>query len=150
MQRSTGDSFFLHPPPHTRVLCPPRGSYILHLKLAQSSPHASLGDISVCDVTPHAQVRIAFISSSGPQTVPAFPALYGGLLPDSASTPLKLALADPPQACNITGDPRKWAGRAVLAVRGGCSFTQKARVAQAGNATLLVLYNDASGIAPQD
>lgn len=69
-------------------------------------------------------------------------------MPELPGPPLPLALAEPPDACHVGGGPRKWAGQAVLAARGGCSFAEKARVAQAGNATLLVIYNDTPGALP--
>ena len=91
------------------------------------------------------QIRIAFNSSTGLEEIPAFPALFGAPVPDLPGAPLPLALADPTDGCQVNGDPKKWAGRAVLVGRGGCSFAEKARVAQAGNATLLIIYNDVPG-----
>jgi len=85
---------------------------------------------------------VAFNSSTGPVALQAFPALFGGTLPGGGGPPLRLGLADPAHGCNASADPEQWTGHAVLARRGACSFADKARAAQAGNASLLILYND--------
>jgi hypothetical protein len=88
------------------------------------------------------QVRVAFNTSDGPVALQAFPALFGGALAADGGPPLRLGLADPAHGCNASSD------QAVLARRGACSFAEKARAAQAGNATLLILYNDDDSGAP--
>ena len=88
------------------------------------------------------QVRVAFNTSDGPVDMQAFPALFGGALPVGDGPLLRLGIAEPAHGCNASSDPARWAHQAVLARRGACSFADKARAAQAGNATLLILYND--------
>lgn len=88
------------------------------------------------------QVRVAFNTSDGPVAEQAFPALFGGALPLDGGRPLRLGLAEPAHGCNASADPARWTHHAVLARRGDCSFADKARAAQAGNATLLILYNN--------
>jgi hypothetical protein len=94
------------------------------------------------------QVRVAFNTSDGPVALQAFPALFGGALAADGGPPLRLGLADPAHGCNASSDPARWTHQAVLARRGACSFAEKARAAQAGNATLLILYNDDDSGAP--
>ena len=68
--------------------------------------------------------------------------MFGGPLPVGSGQPLRLGLAEPAHGCNASADPARWTHHAVLAQRGTCSFADKARAAQAGNATLLILYNN--------
>ena len=95
------------------------------------------------------QIRLQYDGGQGPQEVPAFPALFGGNFSDKALT-LHLAVAQPSDACSPPTKQQRsqWSGRALLAERGNCSFIDKARIAQEGNASLLIIYNnDTSGTA---
>jgi len=61
---------------------------------------------------------------------------------------LRVALAEPPQACEPLGAAAAAAARgaALVVERGGCAFADKARAAAAAGAALLVVANDNAGL----
>ncbi len=79
------------------------------------------------------------------------PGLFGAPLPATPNVTLRLAVADPPNACTKVSDAalgntrHGGLGTALLAVRGNCSFADKARKAQAAGAALLVVYDSQPG-----
>jgi hypothetical protein len=84
------------------------------------------------------------------QTFYGLPGLFGALLPRTPNTTLRLAVAQPETACGLAPAPAQHGPHtALLAMRGNCSFADKAAHAQAAGATLLVVYDVQPG-APMD
>lgn len=89
-------------------------------------------------------------SSAGvAETFYGMPGLFGTALPGAPTATLRLAVAEPLNACPA-GDAQKLsvqhgAHTALIAVRGNCSFADKARTAQQAGAELLIVYNSQPG-----
>jgi hypothetical protein len=76
------------------------------------------------------------------QTFYGLPGLFGALLPRTPNTTLRLAVAQPETACGAARAPAQHGlHTALLAMRGNCSFADKAAHAQAAGAKLLIVYD---------
>ena len=71
-------------------------------------------------------------------------AQFGGKLASLYGRRLRLAAADPPDACSSLADgaAKAAAGAVLVAARGACAFAAKAGTAQAAGAAALVVYDD--------
>lgn len=70
------------------------------------------------------------------------PGLFGAPLPRTPNTTLQLVAAEPEQACGpAAAAMQQGRHKAMLAVRGNCSFAEKAAHAQAAGAALLIVYD---------
>ncbi|XP_019094317.1 PREDICTED: signal peptide peptidase-like 5 [Camelina sativa] len=83
-----------------------------------------------------------WVNGESGETFTAMTAQFGALLPSDKDKAVKLpvALTTPLTSCsNLTS---KLSGTIALSVRGECTFSAKAEVAQAGGAAALILIND--------
>lgn len=96
-------------------------------------------------MSPGVQVILRANSSSGDaHTFYGLPGLFGAPLPRTPNTTLHLTVAQPEDACApavAAADVQHQRHTAVLAVRGNCSFAEKAQHAQAVGAALLIVYD---------
>lgn len=81
-------------------------------------------------------------SDGAAQTFYGLPGLFGAVLPRTPNTTLRLAVAQPETGCGPALAPAQHGPHtALLAMRGNCSFADKAAHAQAAGATLLIVYD---------
>lgn len=92
--------------------------------------------------------QVVLLTNSSAGAVTTFygmPGLFGAQLQRSPNATLRLAVAEPLDACSA-GVARQHGQRtALLAVRGNCSFADKARIAQRAGAELLIVYDTQPG-----
>ena len=83
-------------------------------------------------------------ASQDVETFRVVQAQFGGKLASLYGRRLRLAAADPPDACSALADgaARAAAGAVLVAARGACAFAAKAGTAQAAGAAALVVYDD--------
>ena len=81
-------------------------------------------------------------SDGAAQTFYGLPGLFGAVLPRTPNTTLRLAVAQPETGCGSALAPAQHGPHtALLAMRGNCSFADKAAHAQAAGAQLLIVYD---------
>jgi hypothetical protein len=64
-------------------------------------------------------------------------ASFGGPPPVGS---IEVVFSDPIEGCNGT-DTSTWSGKAIVVRRGNCTFLQKAKIANTGNASVLIIVN---------
>ena len=133
--------------PVTPALKPRECSMHLPHNLAQlpscSSSHSTQGALTTSQVRLGMQVVLRANASDGAaQTFYGLPGLFGAVLPRTPNTTLRLAVAQPETGCGTAPAPAQHGPHtALLAMRGSCSFADKAAHAQAAGATLLIVYD---------
>lgn len=115
--------------------CSFRAADVAWLSVVPTHEHAALAAPQA------AMVASGSPAAHGSAAIRAVPALFGGSFPCPERGPLRLAAAEPLDACGAVG--RGVRGAVALVRRGVCTFPDKAVHAQAAGAAGLIVINDA-------
>ncbi|XP_065865703.1 signal peptide peptidase-like 2 [Euphorbia lathyris] len=100
---------------------------------------------------PYKLVKIqTWINGGEGDTFGGLSARFGSILPAEAEKGLKLpaVFSNPSSCCSKSSS--KLSGSVAICVRGECSFSEKAQVAQSGGAKAMLLINDAEDLTEMD
>ncbi|GLU01088.1 hypothetical protein SLE2022_184140 [Rubroshorea leprosula] len=117
--------------------------FLICLSLASADPAQDDGPKSPSCDNPFELVKVkSWVDGIEGEDIAGLTARFGGLLPTRAdkSQRFPAIFSDPLNCCSNSST--KLSGSVVLSIRGDCSFTAKAEVAQSRGATALLVIND--------
>ncbi|KFK42916.1 hypothetical protein AALP_AA1G054900 [Arabis alpina] len=130
------------PPFNCRILAAALALYLIGLLCLGAGQNGSPPKIPGCSNEFQMVMVENWVDGENGEAFTGMTAQFGAVLPFDKDKAIKLpvVLTTPLDSCsNITS---KVSGSIALSVRGECTFTDKAKIAQAGGAAALVLIND--------